>query len=264
VDKFGKIKAITSLPQYTKMGTDGKFGPNTRDIVKILKKGFGLTDTSGDITKELVDEIQIQADTIKESNNDRIFKFSDFVNISEAAFSLTAAVDTAKALPTYKVASASSKAASKSSSAKSDGKTEVKATVEKPAGPLKQALSNTEIQDIANNLISAANGAGTAEGKVLMSIEKLKNKKDFQVLDYLIKKSNELYTSQNSSELKKLGLSAASEYKNIQDLINGEMGTDDIGTVKSIKNHLAKIGVNASYRYNTGNGDFTEDSFSIK
>jgi hypothetical protein len=42
------------------------------------------------------------------------------------------------------------------------------------------------------------------------------------------------------------------------------MGTDDIGTVKSIKNHLAKIGVNAGYRYNTGNGDFTEDSFSIK
>ena len=101
VDKFGKIKAISSLPQYTKMGTDGKFGPNTRDIVKILKKGFGLTDTSGDITKELVDEIQIQADTIKESANSRIFKFSDFVNISEAAFSLTAAVDTAKELPTY-------------------------------------------------------------------------------------------------------------------------------------------------------------------
>ena len=57
VDKFGKIKAITALPQYTKMGTDGKFGPNTRDIVKILKKGFGLSDSSGDITKELVDEI---------------------------------------------------------------------------------------------------------------------------------------------------------------------------------------------------------------
>jgi hypothetical protein len=102
VDKFGKIKAISSLPQYTKMGTDGKFGPNTRDIVKILKRGFGLPDSSGDITKELVDEIQIQADTIKESDNSRIFKFSDFVNISEAAFNLTAAVDTAKALPTYK------------------------------------------------------------------------------------------------------------------------------------------------------------------
>jgi hypothetical protein len=108
VDKFGKIKAITSLPQYTKMGTDGKFGPNTRDIVKILKKGFGLTDSSGDITKELVDEIQIQAETIKESANTRIFKFSDFVNISEAAFNLTAAVDTAKELPTYKVKAASS------------------------------------------------------------------------------------------------------------------------------------------------------------
>ena len=107
-DKFGKIKAITSLPQYPKMGTDGKFGPNTRDMVKILKKGFGLTDTSGDITKELVDEIQIQADTIKESANPRIFKFSDFVNISEAAFDLTAAVGYAKTLPTYKPASTGS------------------------------------------------------------------------------------------------------------------------------------------------------------
>ena len=104
VEKFGKIKAIASLPQYTKMGTDGKFGPNTRDIVKILKRAFGLSDTSGDITKELVDEIQIQADTIKESINSRIFKFSDFVSISEAAFDLNAALDTAKSLPTYKPA----------------------------------------------------------------------------------------------------------------------------------------------------------------
>ena len=107
VDKFGKIKAITSLPQYTKMGTDGKFGPNTRDIVKVLKKGFGLTDTSGDITKELVDEIQIQADTIKESVNTRIFKFSDFINLSEAAFDSSVAIEYAKSLPTYKPTSSS-------------------------------------------------------------------------------------------------------------------------------------------------------------
>jgi peptidoglycan hydrolase-like protein with peptidoglycan-binding domain len=111
VDKFGKIKAITSLPQYTKMGTDGKFGPNTRDIVKVLKRGFGLTDTSGDITKELVDEIQIQADTIKESVNTRIFKFSDFINLSEAAFDSSVAIEYAKSLPTYKPVSASSRTA---------------------------------------------------------------------------------------------------------------------------------------------------------
>jgi hypothetical protein len=266
VDKFGKIKAITSLPQYTKMGTDGKFGPNTRDIVKILKKGFDLQDSSGDITKELVDEIQIQADTIKESDNSRIFKFSDFVNISEAAFNLTAAVDTAKALPTYKPASTGSGASSKTAAKVEVKKEEVKKEeVKKEDTSLKQALTNGEIQTIAEELIKASNGGGTAVGKVLMSIEKLKNKKDFQILDALIKKSKEARRSSNSyAALKAMGLSRGSEYKNIQDLINGEMGADDIGTVRSIKNHLLKIGVDASYKYGIESGDYIEDSFSIK
>ena len=266
VDKFGKIKAITSLPQYTKMGTDGKFGPNTRDIVKILKRGFGLPDSSGDITKELVDEIQIQADTIKESDNSRIFKFSDFVNISEAAFNLTAAVDTAKALPTYKPTSTGSGASSKTAAKVEVKKEEVKKEeVKKEDTSLKQALTNGEIQTIAEELIKASNGGGTAVGKVLMSIEKLKNKKDFQILDALIKKSKEARRSSNSyAALKAMGLSRGSEYKNIQDLINGEMGADDIGTVRSIKNHLLKIGVDASYKYGIDSGDYIEDSFSIK
>ena len=266
VDKFGKIKAITALPQYTKMGTDGKFGPNTRDIVKILKKGFDLQDSSGDITKELVDEIQIQADTIKESNNSRIFKFSDFLNISEAAFNLTAAVDTAKALPTYKPASTGSGASSKTAAKVEVKKEEVKKEeVKKEDTSLKQALTNGEIQTIAEELIKASNGGGTAVGKVLMSIEKLKNKKDFQILDALIKKSKEARRSSNSyAALKAMGLSRGSEYKNIQDLINGEMGADDIGTVRSIKNHLLKIGVDASYKYGIESGDYIEDSFSIK
>ena len=42
VDKFGKIKQIAGLPQFKAMGTDGKFGKGTRDIVIILKRGFGL------------------------------------------------------------------------------------------------------------------------------------------------------------------------------------------------------------------------------
>ena len=266
VDKFGKIKAITSLPQYTKMGTDGKFGPNTRDIVKILKKGFDLQDSSGDITKELVDEIQIQADTIKESNNSRIFKFSDFVNISEAAFNLTAAVDTAKALPTYKPASTGSGASSKTAAKVEVKKEEVKKEeVKKEDTSLKQALSNGEIQNIAKELIDASNGYQTDEPKFLAAVEKLKNKKDFQILDSLLKKSKEARLSNNSyAALKAMGLSRGSEYKNIQDLINGEMGADDIGTVRSIKNHLAKIGVDASYKYGIESGDYIEDSFSIK
>jgi hypothetical protein len=260
VDKFGKIKAITSLPQYTKMGTDGKFGPNTRDIVKILKKGFGLSDSSGDITKELVDEIQIQADTIKESGNSRIFKFSDFVNISEAAFDLTVAVDTAKALPTYKPTS-SPKAESTSSSAKSGAKTEVKAEeVKKEDTSLKQALTNGEIQTITKEIIDASNGS-TDEPKFLSAIEKLKNKKDFEILNGLLSRSNSVQG--NFKKLGELGLKYGSTYKNLAAMINGEMGSDDTGTVRLIKDHLKKIGVDANYS-STKDGTYIEDSFTIK
>ena len=232
VDKFGKIKAITSLPQYTKMGTDGKFGPNTRDIVKILKKGFDLSDSSGDITKELVDEIQIQADTIKESDNSRIFKFSDFVNISEAAFSLTAAVDTAKSLPTYKVAP---KAAATSSPAKSAAKTEVKSEEAKPAGSPKQTLTNGEIQTIAQELIEASNGT-TDEAGFLSAIEKLKSKKDFEILNGLLSRSNAVQG--NYKKLEELGLKYGSTYKNLVAMINADSSDYLTHTVRFIKGLL--------------------------
>lgn len=257
VDKFGKIKAITSLPQYTKMGTDGKFGPNTRDMVKILKRGFGLMDSSGDITKELVDEIQIQADTIKES---RIFKFSDFVNISEAAFDLAVAIETAKSLPTYKPASTGSGASSKSSTKGEVKKEEVK----KEDPSLKQTLSNGEIQNIANELIDASRGEGTDEAKFLSAVEKLKNKKDFEILDSLLSRSYEAQRFRDYKKLKEVGLKFASPYKNLAAMINGEMGNDDTGTVRLIFDHLKKIGVNANYRFNSKTKEFIEDSFSIK
>ena len=258
VDKFGKIKAITSLPQYTKMGTDGKFGPNTRDIVKILKKGFGLTDSSGDITKELVDEIQIQADTIKESNNARIFKFSDFVNISEAAFDLAVAIDTAKSLPTYKQTSAGSGTSSKTVKKEEVKKEEVK----KEDTSLKQALSNGEIQNIAKELIDASSGT-TDEAKFLSAVEKLKNKKDFQILDSLLSRSYEAQRFQDYKKIKEMGLDYGSSYKNLAEMINGEMGDDDTGTVRLIQDHLKKIGVNASYKFDPKDKEFIEDSFSI-
>ena len=263
VDKFGKIKAITSLPQYAKMGTDGKFGPNTRDIVKILKKGFDLQDSSGDITKELVDEIQIQADTIKESNNSRIFKFSDFVNISEAAFNLTAAVDTAKALPTYKPASTGSGASSKTAAKVEVKKEEVKKEeVKKEDTSLKQALTNNEIQSIAKQLIDAS-GGNTDEAKFLNAIEKLKNKKDFQILDSLISRSYDAYRYKDYKKLGEMGLSYGPTKKNLAAMVNSEMGSDDTGTVRLIKDHLKKIGVDANYS-STKDGTYIEDSFTIR
>lgn len=120
VDAFKNIKAVTDLPFYQKMGTTGRFGPNTRDMIKFLKAAFGLSDKSGDITKELMDEIQIQRDTIKESIFPRVYRFSSFVNISEAAFNLAAGLEVAKTLPTYKSYKAkSSGSGSKSSEDKS-------------------------------------------------------------------------------------------------------------------------------------------------
>jgi hypothetical protein len=101
-DAFKDVKSITDLSFYKKMGTDGKFGPNTRDMVKTLKGAFELSDKSGDITKELSDEIQIQKDTIKESISSRVYRFSSFVNVSEAAFNLSKGLEVAKSLKTYK------------------------------------------------------------------------------------------------------------------------------------------------------------------
>jgi len=261
VDKFKKNKQISSIPQYTKMGTDGKFGPNTRDIIKILKKGFDLPETSGDITKQLVDEIQIQADTIGESANTRVFKFSDFINISEAAFNVTAAVEYAKELPTYKTASTGSGASSKTAAKAEVKKEEVKKEeVKKEDTSLKQALTNNEIQSIAKQLIDASSGT-TDEAKFLNAIEKLKNKKDFEILNSLLSRSNAARS--NYKKLGEMGLNYGSFYKNLAAMINGEMGYDDTGTVRLIKDHLKKIGVDANYS-STKDGTYIEDSFTIK
>ena len=107
-DTFKDIKSVTDLSFYKKMGTDGKFGLNTRDMVKFLKAAFELNDKSGDITKELSDEIQIQKDTIHESVSSRVYSFSSFVNISEGAFNLSKGLETAKSLKSYKASGSGS------------------------------------------------------------------------------------------------------------------------------------------------------------
>jgi hypothetical protein len=130
-DAFKDIKSITDLSFYKKMGTDGKFGPNTRDMVKTLKGAFELSDKSGDITKELSDEIQIQKDTIKESVSARVYRFSSFVNISEGAFNLSKGLEVAKSLKTYKSSGSSGGGSGITSSSKgSVGKMEKSASEE--------------------------------------------------------------------------------------------------------------------------------------
>ena len=68
----------------------------------------------------------------------------------------------------------------------------------------------------------------------------------------------------NFKKLKEMGLTYASPYKNLQEMINGEMGSDDTGTVRLLKDHLKKIGVNANYRIVVKSKEFVEDSFTIK
>jgi hypothetical protein len=75
VAKYSKDKRISATPVYKDLkqsldsGQGGYFGPRTDAMVKMLKAGFKLSDTSADITKELLDKINSQI--VKES---RIFE----------------------------------------------------------------------------------------------------------------------------------------------------------------------------------------------
>lgn len=91
-DKFKNVKSIAGLSQFKKMGLDGKFGPATAEIVKIMKSGYGLENPSSpDITNELYAELK-KDEVIKES---RILSFSVYSGVSEA-FDVQAAVSAAK------------------------------------------------------------------------------------------------------------------------------------------------------------------------
>ena len=91
MDKFKNVKSIANLPQFKKMGTDGKFGPGTASIVKIMKSGYGLENpNSPDLTNALFAELR-KDEAIKES---RILSFDVYSGISEA-FDVQAATKTA-------------------------------------------------------------------------------------------------------------------------------------------------------------------------
>jgi hypothetical protein len=79
-DKFKNVKVVSSSESFKKMGTDGKFGPATAKVVKDLKAGYGLDDSSSDITGELFAEIK-KDEEIKES---RVLTFEGFYGINEA------------------------------------------------------------------------------------------------------------------------------------------------------------------------------------
>lgn len=98
MNKFKNVKSIANLPQFKSMGTDGKFGPGTAAIVKIMKSGYGLENPSSpDITNELYAELK-KDEVIKES---RILTFDAYSGISEA-FNIEAATKTASSQPAAK------------------------------------------------------------------------------------------------------------------------------------------------------------------
>jgi hypothetical protein len=98
MNKFKNVKSIANLPQFKSMGTDGKFGPGTAAIVKIMKSGYGLENPSSpDITNELYAELK-KDEAIKES---RILTFDAYSGISEA-FNIEAATKTASSQPAAK------------------------------------------------------------------------------------------------------------------------------------------------------------------
>jgi len=84
LNKFKGIKKIADNPlfqKFAKYGADGLFGNSTAGIIQGLKAGFGLKDTSADITAELVDKIKTEK--IAESRI-QVLKFSDFENLARS------------------------------------------------------------------------------------------------------------------------------------------------------------------------------------
>ena len=58
IDKMGKKLAnVDAYKKFAKFGADGKFGNSTAALVPAIKAGLGLTDTSSDMTQELVDKL---------------------------------------------------------------------------------------------------------------------------------------------------------------------------------------------------------------
>lgn len=89
IDKFKDNKDVNEtelLKKFLRFGADGKFGGTTAGIIVSLKAGFGLDDTSTDITQELIDEVSAMkpAKNSNESENFVIRNFDSFSSVYEA------------------------------------------------------------------------------------------------------------------------------------------------------------------------------------
>ena len=100
IDKFGDIEEIKDLPQYkefSRFRNDGKFGPRTQEMIKIIQKGLDM-EPSGNISPDFVYRVQTE-DVVNESARS-IFKFKEFNSLLES-FKIKSAVEYAKKRPSY-------------------------------------------------------------------------------------------------------------------------------------------------------------------
>jgi peptidoglycan hydrolase-like protein with peptidoglycan-binding domain len=143
-----------------------------------------------------------------------------------------------------------------------------------------------DIGDIFQQLVKASLGAGTDEGAFLKAIRRIKTPDDVKVLNAMF---DQAQRNQNNAALRATGVLAVvtaafpaaapftgaaalglfisnslSGWNNtsLQAVINDEFGSDDIGTVKLMADHLNKIGVKASFQETPG-GNYKEDTFTI-
>ena len=87
-------------------------------------------------------------------------------------------------------------------------------------------------------------GFGTDENALIQGFQLLNNKKDFDDLENFLK----------SGQL----------YKSVAQLVNGELGTDDLSTIQNIARELKRIGVSSNWKYDKNKMTFTPNSFTIK
>jgi hypothetical protein len=165
IDKFKDnpdVNVSELFKKFAKFGADKRFGGTTAGMIVALKAGFGLDDTTPDITQELLDELTKVK--LKESEN-VIVGFSKFSAIMED-------FDPAK----FKAAATGANPAVKSEINRADIN---KAVSNKDAG--KEELSKEQaakIEDLVNKKFDEEKKARVKEKLIELGAKEAKNTKD--------------------------------------------------------------------------------------
>jgi hypothetical protein len=165
IDKFKDnpdVNVSELFKKFAKFGADKRFGGTTAGMIVALKAGFGLDDTTPDITQELLDELTKVK--LKESEN-VIVGFSKFSAIMED-------FDPAK----FKAAATGANPAVKSEINRADIN---KAVSNKNAG--KEELSKEQaakIEDLVNKKFDEEKKARVKEKLIELGAKEAKNTKD--------------------------------------------------------------------------------------